>query len=322
MRVVFFGTPEFSADFLRALIADGDFDIVAVVTQQDELQGRKKELTPPPTKLVALEHNIPVLQPTKLKDSAFADALTALNADVFVVIAYGRIIPQAVLDIPPHGCVNVHPSLLPLLRGPSPIISAIANGDDVTGVTIMQLDADMDHGPILAQTSFAITPDETATSLTQKVVQHGAPLLTDTLKGYVDGSIIPIAQNHDDATLCHLLTREDGRIDWTQPAAIIDAKIRAYNPWPGTFTTWHRDGSDLVIKIISAKILVDSPLTSVIPSATRDLIGKVHVQSDQIIIGTGTTALEIIELQPAAGKRMPATAFIQGYRDIDGVTLG
>ncbi len=310
MKIVFFGTPEFSADFLRVLIADADFDIVAVVTQQDEPRGRKKVLTPPPTKLVALEHDIAVLQPTKLKDPTFADALRELNADVFVIIAYGRIIPQTVLDIPPHGCVNVHPSLLPKLRGPSPIISAIANGEKKTGVTIMKLDADMDHGPVLAQTSFAIDATETTPTLTQKVVQHGAPLLVDTLKGYVAGSITPQVQNHDAATFCKLLTREDGRIDWTQPAATIDAKIRAYNPWPGTWTTWHRGDDDLQIKIFSATITNET-----LPP------GEIHYRSDRLVIGTGTTALEILSLQPAAGKRMTADAFLRGYSNIDGATL-
>lgn len=321
MRIVFFGTPEFSADFLRAIIADADITVAAVVTQQDEPQGRKKVLTPPPTKVVAAADGIPVFQPTKLKDPAFADALRACNADVFVVIAYGRIIPQAVLDIPPHGCVNVHPSLLPKLRGPSPIISAIANGENETGISIMLLDADMDHGPILAQTSFPLDATETAVSLTEKVVTHGVPLLLATLKGYVAGSVVPKPQDHDAATFCKLLTREDGRIDWSQPANVIDAKIRAYTPWPGTYTTWHRNGADVALKIISARISDVSPFTSVIPSETRDLIGKVHIASDRLYIGTGTDAIEVTELQPAAGKRMDAKSFVQGYRDIGGATL-
>ncbi len=310
MKIVYFGTPEFSADFLRALIADAEIDVVGVVTQTDELQGRKKVLTPPPTKAVAGEHNVPVFQPTKLKDATFFDALINLNADLFVVIAYGRIIPQAILDIPKLGCVNVHPSLLPKLRGPSPIISAIVNGEKETGVTIMQIDADMDHGPILAQTSFSIAPNETSASLTQKVVVHGVPLLINTLKRFFAGTVTPQEQNHPDATFCKMLSREDGHIDWSQSAEAIDAKIRAYTPWPGTFAVWKHDGKELTLKILSARI------------DTEHLDpGVVQMLTDRIMIGTATTALEILELQPAGGKRMSANAFLQGHMDIDGATL-
>lgn len=311
MRVVFFGTPEFAAEYLRALIADSEIDVVAVVTQPDEPVGRKKVLTAPSTKVVAAAHGIPVLQPTKLKDPAFERALRAYGADAFVVIAYGRIIPQTVLDIPPLGCVNVHPSLLPKLRGPSPIIAAIETGARETGVTIMKLDAEMDHGPILAQTTIALAPDETTPSLTKKIVSHGVPLLIETLKQYAAGSITPKEQDHDAATFCTLLTREHGRIDWHAPAEVIDAKIRAYHPWPGTFTTWKRANDELGLKIFRASITADHLAP-----------GLVHVQSGRIKVGTGTTALEILELQPAAGKRIDAKAFLQGHHDIDGSTLG
>lgn len=310
MKIVYFGTPQFSADFLRALIADAEIDVVGVVTQQDEPQGRKKILTATPTKIVALENNISVFQPTKLKDPAFSDALISLNADLFVVIAYGRIIPQAILDIPKLGSVNVHPSLLPKLRGPSPIISAIVNGEKETGVTIMQLDADIDHGPILAQTLFPIAPNETSTSLTQKVVLHGVPLLIDTLKKYGAGSIVPQEQDHHSATFCKMLSREDGHIDWSQSAAVIDRKIRGLNPWPGTFTTLHLDGKEFVIKIHVSAL-----------SAFNFQLSALNVLNGRLFIGTGTTALEVLELQPASGKRMTAQAFLQGHSYIDGATL-
>lgn len=311
MKIVFFGTPEFSADFLRALIAEANIDVLGVVTQPDEPLGRKKVLTPPPTKVVAAQHNIPVFQPTKLKDPAFAESLSAMRADAFVVIAYGRIIPQNVLDIPHLGCVNVHPSLLPKLRGPSPIISAIEMGERETGITIMKLDADMDHGPILAQTSFPLAADETTPTLTRKVVEHGIPLLIETLKGYVAGRITAVEQDHDNATFCKLLAREDGQINWKAPAEIIDAQIRAYDPWPGTSTVWHRNGTDVTLKIFVGRIGSEC-----LPP------GVVHLQPRRILVGTGTTVLIIDELQPAGSTRMPAEAFIQGHKDIEGATLG
>ena len=174
----------------------------------------------------------------------------------------------------------------------------------------MKLDADMDHGPIFAQTAFPLAADETTASLTQKVVGYGVPLLIETLKGYVKGRIKPVEQNHADATFCTLLTREDGRISWKALAEVIDAQIRAYNPWPGTWTVWRRNGEDVMLKIHAAH------MGSECLSA-----GVVHIQPRRIMIGTGTTVLIIDELQPASGNRMSAEAFIQGYRDIDNATL-
>lgn len=311
MKLIFFGTPAFAATFLSALHADPFFEVVAVVTTPDEPVGRKKILTPPPTKVFALEHDIPLLQPTKLKDPAFAEALRAYGADAFVVVAYGRIIPQAVLDIPPLGCVNIHPSLLPKLRGPSPIVSAIATGERETGVTIMKIDADMDHGPTFGNVTFPIDPRDTADTLTEKVVAHGVPLLLDVLKKYATGALSPHEQNHGAATYCKLLSRNDGHIDWQQSAEAIERTIRAYTPWPGTWTTWIRNGVPLSLKILAA----DTTVQSTPP-------GNASVQGDTLLIGTGTSALRITELQPAAGKRMDAASFLRGYADIEGAILG
>lgn len=294
MKIVFFGTPAFAAEYLQALIGDPLFDVIAVVAQPDEPVGRKQVLTPPPTKVLAQAHGIPVLQPTKLRDAAFP------AADAYVVVAYGRIIPQRVLDIPRYGCINVHPSLLPRLRGPSPIIAAVAEGLRETGVSIMRLDADMDHGPLLAQTSISMSAEETTLSLTQKVVDVGVPLLIDTLRTIEH--VTPKEQDHAAATYCHLLTREDGRIDWQQPAAVIDAHVRAYNPWPGTFTTWTRNDAPLPVKIFAVRH-TDVTLAP----------GDVRCDADTLLVGTGTTALAILELQPASGKRMDTAAFVRGY---------
>ncbi|MDQ5952385.1 MAG: Methionyl-tRNA formyltransferase [Patescibacteria group bacterium] len=296
MKIAFFGTPAFAAEFLKGLINEPNFEVVAVVSQPDEPVGRKKILTAPPTKMVATAQGIPVFQPTKLKDESFQAALQATGAEIGVVVAYGRILPEAVLSMFPLGCINVHPSLLPKYRGPSPIIAAIANGDQETAVTIMKLVSEMDAGPILAQSTFELAADETQTSLTGKVVEIGVPLLIETLKGFASGTITATEQDHSKATFCKLLTREDGVIDWSQPAQAIDCKVRAHNPWPGTST-----GN---LKIFKA-IISDRNL----PAAER------LIENGRLFIGTGTSALEIIELQPAGGKRMLASDFLRGRQN-------
>jgi len=299
MKIAFFGTPAFAAEFLKGLIADSTFEVVAVVTQPDEPMGRKKILTAPHVKLVAIEHGIPVFQPTKLKDETFQKNLKDTGAELGVVVAYGRILPEAVLSVFAHGCVNVHPSLLPKYRGPSPIIAAIASGDIETAVTVMKLVQEMDAGPILAQAGLLVAADETTESLTKKVVDIGVPLLVETLKGFVAGKIVPTEQDHSQATFCKLLTREDGVIDWSQPAEVIERKARAFNPWPGT--------SSAGFKVYSAVI-----------SEQTLPIGQAKVVDARIFIGTATAALEILELQAPAGKRLKAKDFLNGHKDFDG----
>lgn len=294
MKIVFFGTPAFAGEFLKGLLADPAFEVVAVVTQPDEPVGRKRVIMAPPVKNIALEHNLPIFQPTKLKDEAFLNLLKESGAELGVVVAYGRILPDAVLASMPMGFINVHPSLLPKYRGPSPIIAAIANGDSETAVTIMKLVKDMDAGPILAQSKLSIDPTETQESLTAKIVDTGAPLLVATLKAYAAGSITPIEQDHTQATFCKLLTREDGVIDWTQSAESIERQVRAYNSWPGT------SSDDLKI---FAVLTNDATLPP----------GKMSQVENRLLTGTGTTALEIIELQPAGGKRMSASDYLRGH---------
>jgi len=281
LRVAFFGTPEFASRFLSGLIDDSYFNIVGVVTQPDEPVGRKKILTAPPVKTLALEKCIPVYQPTKLKDEFFLKEIEGLKADIFVIVAYGRILPQALLDMPRLGCVNVHPSMLPKYRGPSPMQAAIAAGDKQTAVTIMKIDAQMDSGPILAQEVIDLATDETVATLTEKVVTLGNPLLRATLKAFHEGNIIPREQDHSTATFCKILTREDGKIDLSSDPKILDQKIRAYNPWPGTWTLVQHDNKELRIKILKAKLVE----------------GK----------------LEILEVQPEGGKPMTAADFTRGY---------
>lgn len=293
MKVVFFGTPTFAAVFLKGLIDNTDFEVVGVVTQPDESVGRKKILTAPPVKELALAHDLPVLQPTKLKDETFQAQIKEFGADVGVVVAYGRILPESLMKLLPHGFINVHPSLLPKYRGPSPIIAAIAGGDDQTAVTIMKLVQGMDAGPILAQKKIAVDPIETPDSLTSKVVELGVPLLLQTLKAYVAGDIEPREQDHTQATFCKLLTRQDGVIDWSESAENIERKVRAFYPWPGTST---KD-----FKIYKARAS-DNKLDP----------GAEQIDNDRLFIGTSTTALEILELQPAGGKRMSTADYLRG----------
>lgn len=304
MKIVFFGTPAFSASFLRGLTEDPFFEIVGVVCQPDAPIGRKKTITPPPVKMFAQEKDIPLFQPQILK------GFTPPEADAYVVVAYGKIIPQRILTIPRFGAINVHPSLLPKFRGPSPMIAALVAQEKETGVTIMQLDAEMDHGPLLAQQIIPLTTLETPASLEMKVTAIGIPLLLQTLKDLAVGSARPKEQDHAQATFCHLLGRQDGVIDWTQSGEYIEAQIRGLNPWPGTTTTWERNGKPLTLKILSAA-LSDQMLPK----------GSVLVTDKHILIGTGTQALEIISLQPEGGKPMDAHVFLNGYADIHNAVL-
>ena len=310
MKVVFFGTPDFANEFLASLHEDEDILVSAVVCQPDKPVGRKKVLTSPATKDYAKTNRIPVFQPESLKkDPEIVARLTQMEPDVFVIVAYGKILPESILNIPRLGNINVHPSLLPKYRGPSPIQAAIAAGDSETGISIMLIDEEMDHGPILAQQTLSLSPGETPESLREKVVERGAPLLVETVKGYAAGEIQPQEQNHEAATFCKLLKKEDGRIDWTRTAEEIDAQMRAYTPWPGTWTTWN----DKMLKIHAATVSNGSPIEP----------GQVEITDDKLLIGTGSTPLEITNLQLEGKQRTTAETFIRGYADkINNARLG
>ena len=304
MRVLFFGTPAFSADILAALTADPDITIVGVVCQPDEYVGRKKILTAPPTKQFALQHHIEVFQPIKLREETFLSAIDAVHADIAVIVAYGRILPKVLLDRIPKGFVNVHPSLLPAYRGPSPMQAAIAAGDPVTGVSIMLIDEGMDTGPLLAQTPIPLDPRETTTTLTKNVVTVAAPLLIQSLKGYLAGTVLPVAQSSENVSVCKLLSKEDGRIDWTQSAASIDQHIRAYTPWPGTWTTWNINGREILVKILSG-----IPA----PQADRSPAPGPYSDSTSLFCMAKDMPFEILTLQPANGTIMTGADFVRGY---------
>lgn len=252
-RIFFFGTSEFAVPSLRALAADSRFSIVGVVTQPDRPVGRHATITPPPVKQAAQEHNLPIFQPEKLKELQTSEAFlssTADRPDAFVVVSYGKILPQWLLDIPKQGCVNVHGSLLPAWRGPSPIHAAIVAGDKTSGVSIMKLDAEMDHGPLLRTAEEPIQAADTTGALHDRLATLGSTILPDTLADYLAGNLAPTEQNHAEATYCKILTRDDGKIDWNQPASTIDRLVRGMYPWPGTWFM-HEEKR---IKVLDAKM--------------------------------------------------------------------
>lgn len=314
MQLIFFGSPSEAVDSLESLVAAGN-DIVAVYTQPDRRAGRGRTKTPTPVKEFAVAHGMPVFTPKSLKNNTeVRERLTAASADVFVVVAYGRILPLDILQIPAMGVVNVHPSLLPLYRGTSPVVTAILDGQARTGVTLMLLDEGMDTGPVLAQSPpIELSGHERGADLQAQLFKEGAGMLPGVLEGLRDGTIVPIPQDDSKATLTRLLERSDGEIDWSQSAERIDRMVRAFDPWPGTFTTWN--GKNL--KIVDVKLLVSGE------TAFNGQPGVVLVQEQRIFVGTGGgTAIEITRLQLEGRQAVSADDFVRGQSEIDGATLG
>lgn len=300
MRVVFFGTPAIAVPFLSALLTAEDMTVVGLVCAPDAPQGRHQVMTPPATATLFAGRG-PIFQPVSVrKDLQIAQQLADLRADVFVVVAYGKILPEEILAIPTLGCINVHPSLLPRWRGPSPLQATILGGDTEGGVTIMQMDAAMDHGPILAQERFTLDSEETLPSLTQRAVAVGVPLLLSVLRGVVDGSIILQEQDHAAATVCGFLKKEDGNVNWDESAELLARKVRAYTPWPGMRSN--------DVKILRCRVS-DRP---------QRAPGQVVVEESQLFVGTGTAPLELLDVQPAGSKPMSAAAFLNGHPGLDG----
>lgn len=247
MRVVFMGTPDFSVPVLTRLVEDG-YEVVAVYTQPDKPSGRGRSVTPSPIKEAAQKIGLHIEEPLSFKEEAVVDHMQSFEPDITVVASYGHILPKRVIDMPKHGCLNIHPSLLPKYRGPSPIASAILSGDDETGVTVMTVLPKVDSGHILTQLKVTIDAEDTTQSLTPKLFQLGADLLVYTIPRWMDGEIMAQPQDDNVATYTRTYTKADGRIDWNMPATQISRMIRAFNPWPGCYTTWQ----DKTLKIIEA----------------------------------------------------------------------
>ena len=307
MRIVFMGTPDFAVPSLQALI-DAGHDVCAVYTQPDKPQGRKQILTAPPVKTLALEHDIPVFQPNTLKNEDEQAHLRELAPEVIIVVAYGKLLPKAVLDIPPHGCINVHGSLLPRWRGAAPIQWAVIAGDEMAGVTTMQMDAGLDTGDMLLKTVVPLEKEETGGSLFDKLSAAGATLLLQTLEGLERGEIVPQKQGETTTAYAKMLTKDMGEIRWEEDAEVIERLVRGLNPWPSAYT--HVHGKTL--KVWRAEVCKGEDKKP----------GTVLKTSDgQLIIQTGKDALKITELQLEGKKRMDTAAFLRGYSIEEGIDL-
>lgn len=295
MRIIFAGTPPFAAAALEAL-ADAGHDISLVLTQPDRPAGRGMKLTSSAVKQAALARGLPVYQPASLKTPEAQAELRAADADVMVVAAYGLILPQAVLDLPRFGCLNIHASLLPRWRGAAPIQRAILAGDHETGITIMQMDAGLDTGAMLAKTVVLILDADTAASLHDTLAAAGARAIVEALEHY--STLVPQAQDDSRATYAAKLSKEEARLDWNQPADVLARAVRAYNPAPGAWTLL--DGAPLKIWAAQAVAGAGHP-------------GEVlRAEAEQLVIACGSGALALHDVQPAGSKRMPAAAFLAG----------
>lgn len=299
MRIVFLGTPEFAVPSLQALIRNGH-EIPAVFTQPDRPKGRGRELSASPVKLAALELNLDVRQPERIRRPESVDLLHALTPEVMVVVGYGQIIPQNIIDIPPHGILNVHGSLLPKYRGAAPIQWAIANGESETGVTIMRIDAGLDTGDMLEKRKLPIGPDELAPELFARMAAEGASVLVETIEHILKGTASREKQNDADATLAPILKKEDGAVNWQNRAYEIYNRFRGFNPWPGAYTMFR--GQPLSLTGMHRASLTE--LNS----------GQLRKDRHRLFVGCGgNTSLELLEVQPAGKKRMLAGAFLNGY---------
>lgn len=298
MRLIFFGTPEFAIPSLRALLKSG-YNVVAVVTQPDRQRGRGRLLMPSPMKVEAQRHGLMVLQPERVRDDNFIMTLKNLNPQMIVVVAYGQILPPEIIYLPEMGCINLHASLLPRYRGAAPINRAIINGEKRTGITTMLMDEGMDTGPIILQREVEIKEEDTAGSLSTILAEEGANLLVKTLDMLKDGNIKPIPQSGE-ASYAPPLRKSDGVIDWANPAQRLHSFIRGVTPWPGAYSFLDKER----IKIIKA-VPVDG-------EGRPGVIEK--VKKDELLVGTGTGLLSILELQPEGKSVMDIKSFLHGRK--------
>ena len=296
-RVVFMGSPDFSLPTLRALA--NAYDVVGVITQPDRVAGRGRELKPPPVKTLALELDIPVMQPEKLRQPEAMEQLRRWSPDLIVVAAFGQILRKDVLDLPRYGCINIHASLLPRWRGAAPINAAILHGDEETGVTIMQMDVGLDTGPMLSQRSIRLTRDDTAGSVFEKLSTLGADLLIETLPGYLSGKLMPTPQPEEGMTYAPMIKKEEGQLDFTHDVNELERRVRAFNPWPGAYMDF--DGANL--KVHRAHV-----------EQANAAVGQRLVYQNQPAVGARGGLLVLDEVQPAGKRSMGGKSFLAGAR--------
>ncbi len=310
MRIVFCGTPDFAVPTLEGLLRETDFTVEAVLTQPDRPRGRGQQVASSPVKDRALDAGVHVYQPEKIRSDSAYEFFKRLQPDAVVIIAYGQIIPPRLIELPRLGWVNLHASLLPAYRGAAPVNWAIVNGEMCTGLTTMQIDAGLDSGPILLQRTLGIGADETAPELAQRLAEAGAPVMIETLRKLDRGEIVPVIQDHSQATLAPRLKKEDGRINWWHAAAHIYNRIRGLEPWPGAFTTFRRRLCHIWGRPAAAVARAEAP-------------GTLFASSGELQVACGEgTRLRLDALQLEGRKRVAAADFAHGARLVSGEKLG
>lgn len=313
VRVIFMGSAELACASLQALGDSDTCDVIAVVTQPDKPRGRQMKPQPTPVGALAAELGVVVQKPRRARADEFVQWVRDQAPDLIVVVAYGQILPQALLDIPRHGCLNVHTSILPKYRGAAPIQWAIVDGESETGVTIMKMDAGLDTGDVLSEARTPITGEDTAQTLHDRLALLGAELLVKTVPGYLDGSLRPVSQPETGVTYARKITKQDGKIDWSRSADEIDRQIRGFTPWPGGFTYFPDADRRKLLKIWRAR-----PLDAGTASAGEVL----RAQGDELIVACGSGALSIREVQKEGARRMAVREFLQAGPLAAGARLG
>lgn len=303
MRLVFMGTPQFAVAPLQALATAGH-EILAVVTRADKPAGRGRVLQPPPVKSAALELGLPLFQPKRVRELDFIDQLRELGPEIIVVAAYGQILPQEILTLPPFGCVNIHASLLPKYRGAAPVNWALIRGENETGITIMQMDEGMDTGGVLVQERVPIDAADTTGTLLEKLSSLGSRMIVHALERISQGTLPATAQDDAAATMAPILRKEDGRIDWTLPAREIHNRVRGLSPWPGAYS--FMDGR--LVKFLESRV-----------APGKEQPGSIRADNaDTLSVGTGEELLTVLRLQPEGKKPMSAAEFLRGHRNMQG----
>jgi methionyl-tRNA formyltransferase len=314
MNIVFMGTPELARTCLAALLGESNFHVVSVVTQPDRPKGRDLKLQVSPVKELAESRQIPVLQPERAREPQFLSQLAQFQPDLIAVAAFGQILPTSILELPRYGCLNAHTSLLPKYRGAAPIQWAILNDEPETGVTIMKMDAGMDTGAILTQEKTPITAHDNAQTLHDRLAEMGAQLLVRTIPDYVTGKIPPRPQPAEGVSLAPKIKKQDGQIDWSQPARVIWNRIRGLVPWPGAFTWMTAQGQRQLLKIWEAEAVSDSQ--------TGEPGTLLRTEKSGIVVACGSGALRLLMLQREGGRRLSAAEFLTGHQLRPGERLG
>ncbi len=314
MRIVFMGSPEYAVTVLDLLILNGH-DVVAIYTRPDKPAGRGGEPLPTPVKTAALFWHLPLIEITDFRNSAVVAGLARWQPQVIVVGAFGVILPRAVLDIPPYGCLNIHPSLLPHYRGPAPVVAAILAGDQFAGVSVMQLDDGIDSGPVFSHSQISVLDHDDAPSLTDRLFRTGAAMLLEVLAALPGGQLLPVPQVESQATVTRELQKEDGRVDWTLPAITIWRQLRAYRLWPESYTDWNNRR----LKILEAFPVtsVDSPGAGIVTALPQFLLAT----GAGFAVGTGHGVLGVSRVQIEGKRAVPAREFIRGHKEFLGSRL-